>query len=126
MFLEFNEEYLRAINGNQRGKATIETLGLNREKIAEMRRDALARLKLLIKCREQTARQVAEHSNVELVELLANIDSHLVVVTLDSAEYATMLRAALQISTRFGKANEQTRYWPARRSTALDVENCAR
>ena len=27
MFLEFNEEYLRAINGNQRGKATIEILG---------------------------------------------------------------------------------------------------
>jgi len=102
-FLEFNEEYLRAIDGNQRGKATIEVLGLNRERIAGVRRTALARLKLLIKSRELFARQVAEHPNPELVELLAMIDAQLVESTSDSAEYAAMFRAVLRGSTWFNQ-----------------------
>ena len=44
-FLEFDEEYVRAIDGNPRGKATIEILGLNREEIVEKRRDVLGLIK---------------------------------------------------------------------------------
>ena len=44
-FLEFDEEYVRPIDGHPRGEATIEILGLNREEIVEKRRDVLGLIK---------------------------------------------------------------------------------
>jgi uncharacterized protein (TIGR02646 family) len=64
-FLDFNEEYVRAIGGNDRGKATIDALGLNREPIVERRRDALAKLRLLIKFYRHLKSEIAEQPNLE-------------------------------------------------------------
>ncbi len=45
-YLEFNEEYARAIDGNERGSMTIAALGLNRDDLVEMRRTRLRRISL--------------------------------------------------------------------------------
>ena len=94
-FHEFHEEYLYTNNGNARGKATIEALGLNREELAEMRRDVLRLIKDLIDCRKEFANDVAIAPNPVFVDRLAKIDSRLVQYAGDSAQYAAMVRSVL-------------------------------
>ena len=96
--LEFNEEYLRAIRGNVRGTATIEVLGLNRECVADRRRDVLAKLTILIECRDQFVFDVAQHPNTTKTEQIAKITQHLKQCASDSGEYAAMVRALLKKS----------------------------
>ncbi len=103
-FLEFDEEYIRAIDGNARGKATIEILGLNREEIVEKRRHLLGLIKDLIDCRELIARHAEDNPGPESLRRLAAVDERLdwYVETYrsDSAEYAAMIRAALRAHAR--------------------------
>ena len=75
-FLEFNEEYLRAIGGNKRGEVTIEVLGLNRELIAERRRDVLAVLQTLIETRDLLASEFAKEPNPKWANQIAAIDGN--------------------------------------------------
>jgi uncharacterized protein (TIGR02646 family) len=89
---------LRAIGGDPRGQRTIEALGLNRDELAEMRRDALAPLKRLIECRDLIARQVTERPSRALRRQLSKIDTHLKRCASDSAQYASMARATLRTS----------------------------
>jgi uncharacterized protein (TIGR02646 family) len=102
-FLEFNQEYLRAIDGNPRGKVTIDTLGLNRELIAERRRDVLAELRLLIGVRAEFEREVAQQSNPSWEEQIGKINRHLDRCAADSAEYASMVRAMFKSRARASK-----------------------
>lgn len=99
-FLEFNEEYLLPIGGSPRGQATIEALGLNREKLAEKRRDILRLIKDLIECHKLFAVQVDKDPSPENVRIFGEIDDrlawHIKKYDLDSAEYAAMIRAALR------------------------------
>jgi uncharacterized protein (TIGR02646 family) len=97
-FLEFREEYLSAKRGNRRGKLTIEVLGLNREALAERRRERLAALKRLIACRVLLAKRLAKDSDPEFNDELKRIDHHLMQLTKDSAEYSAMMRTALKSS----------------------------
>jgi hypothetical protein len=99
-FLEFDEQYLCAIDDNVRGQATIEALGLNRDKLVEKRGDALKKLKLLIKFRDHISSQIIEKSVPELVDQLTEIDEHLSDCTSDSGEYAAMVRAVLRAASR--------------------------
>ncbi len=103
-FLEFEEEYVRAIDGHPRGKATIEILGLNREAIVEKRRHLLGLIKDLIDCRELIARQAEENPGPENLRRLAAVDERLgwyaEAYRSDSAEYAAMVRAALRALAR--------------------------
>jgi uncharacterized protein (TIGR02646 family) len=96
--LEFNEEYLRAINGDERAQLTIEVLGLNRELIAERRRDALAKLRLLIECRDEILRAAKKRPNQWSAKQVARINAHLTDCTSDSGEYAAMVRSLVKKS----------------------------
>jgi uncharacterized protein (TIGR02646 family) len=100
-FLEFDEHYLCAIDDNVRGKATIEALGLNRDKLVEKRGDALTKLKLLIKFRDHILSAIIEKSTPELVHHLTEIEEHLSHCTSDSGEYAAMVRAVLRAVSGF-------------------------
>jgi uncharacterized protein (TIGR02646 family) len=104
-FLEFDREYVRAIDGNQRGEATIEILGLNRQEIVERRRDVLQSIKILVECRELIARQANERHNPEALTRLAAIEQQLDWYVTndrsDSAEYVAMIRAALRARDRW-------------------------
>jgi uncharacterized protein (TIGR02646 family) len=95
-FLKFDEHYLCAIDDNVRGKATIEALGLNRDKLVEKRGDALKKLKLLIKFRDHISSEIIKKSTPELVHQLTEIDEHLSHCTSDSGEYAAMGRAVFR------------------------------
>ena len=101
-FLEFDQEYVRAIDGHPRGEATIRILGLNRSEIVEKRRDALDSIKALIDCRELIARQAEENPSPESSRRLAVIDERLdwfvKKYRSDSAEYAAMIRAVLRVA----------------------------
>ena len=92
-FLEFNEEYLRAIDGNQRGTVTVDVLGLNRELIAERRREALALLLNMIDCRKLLAIALTKDPDARLANQMAAIDRVLRERASDSGEYAAMVRA---------------------------------
>jgi uncharacterized protein (TIGR02646 family) len=104
LFLEFNGEYVRAIEGNPRGEATNEILGLNREEIVERRRDLIDFIKALIDCRELIARQARENPGPESLRRLAVVDECLDRYAekyhSDSAEYAAMVRPALRARNR--------------------------
>ena len=99
LFVEFDKEYVRAIDGHPRGEATIEILGLNRAEIVEKRRDVLGPIRDLIDCRELIARQTEQSPGPEGRRLLQAIDERLERYAekyrSDSAEYAAMVRAAI-------------------------------
>jgi uncharacterized protein (TIGR02646 family) len=99
-FLEFKGEYLRPIDGNPRGHATIEALGLNREKLAEKRRDVLRLIKDLIDRRKLFAILVSKDPSPDNVTSLESIDERLIWYVKkydsDSAEYAAMVQATLR------------------------------
>jgi uncharacterized protein (TIGR02646 family) len=97
-FIEFNEEYVRAIDGNARGEVTIDVLGLNRDVIAERRRDALAVLKNLIACRALLAKGLSTDHNHESRRQIVKIDGLLKHRVSDSGEYAAMVRALVRKS----------------------------
>jgi hypothetical protein len=84
---------LYATKGNPRGTITIDVLGLNRELIAERRRDLLATMKALIGLRERYESLVATHSSPTLRTEIAEINAQLERLSSDSAEYAAMVRA---------------------------------
>jgi uncharacterized protein (TIGR02646 family) len=94
-FVSFQDEYVVATNGNPRGNTTIDALGLNRESIIENRRDALKKLRILLKSSAVIAGQLAIGPDDRLRDHLAEINSHILDCTADSAEYAAMVRAAL-------------------------------
>ncbi len=96
LFIEFRAEYLHAAGGSLRGKATIEALELNREELVEVRRDFLGPIKVLIDCRTQLAKEFASNPTPVFAEQLVAIDAQLVRSAGDSAQYAAMVRAALQ------------------------------
>ena len=103
-FLEFEEEYIRAIDGHPRGEATIEILGLNRAEIVEKRRDVLDPIRDLLDCRELIARRAEKDPGPEGQRLLRAIDDlierYAEKYRSDSAEYAAMIRAALRTRPR--------------------------
>jgi uncharacterized protein (TIGR02646 family) len=103
-FLDFNQEYLRAIDGNKRGEVTIDVLGLNRELIAERRRDLLAVLRMLIETRELLANEFAKEPNPKWANQIAPIDRLLEHRASDSGEYAAMVRAlVISQTTPYGR-----------------------
>ncbi len=72
-------------------------LRLNREELAERRRDRLAKLKTLLDLRTLFAKQAQHQPRAELLKLLARIDAQLECSVLDSAEYAAMARAEIRL-----------------------------
>jgi uncharacterized protein (TIGR02646 family) len=99
-FVDFNEEYIRSVDGNARGETTIQTLGLNRSAIAEKRREALVTLKLLLMSRDIIAVKYSEHPHPDLLSTLAEIDARLRHLASNSGEYSAMVRAVLRSQNR--------------------------
>ncbi|WNG52104.1 hypothetical protein F0U60_54365 [Archangium minus] len=83
-FISFREEVPYAVKGNARGKATIRTLGLQREELAEQRRKHLRLVKALQQIIELRIPEAEEARN----QLLS--------MQQDSEEYASMTRAFLR------------------------------
>lgn len=82
-FISFREEYPYAINGNDLGRMTIDALGLDREALAERRRDHLEALRLV--------KALADSDSPEADDARDYLHRSIQ----DSAEYAAMARAAL-------------------------------
>lgn len=84
-FISFREEYPFPVEGSEKGKTTITALGLDREILAEHRRDRLEVLKLL--------KHMAESDLPEAEEARDYLEAAI----LDNAEYASMARSLLCI-----------------------------
>ena len=82
-FISFRQEYPYAIDDSDLGRMTIDALGLDREALAERRRDLLDKL-LLIKVLANSDSPEADDARDYLHRSIQ-----------DSAEYAAMARAAL-------------------------------
>jgi uncharacterized protein (TIGR02646 family) len=93
-FIEYNQEYARAVNGSKRGKTTVEALGLNREELVEHRRDFLYKLRELKKVRDQLT--ATPNLSPELQAILTSINTLLEQTVLKPAEYSSMARALLK------------------------------
>ena len=82
-FIAFRQEYPYAIDDNDLGRMTIDALGLDREALAERRRDHLTAL-LLVKALAESDSPEADDARDYLHRSIQ-----------DTAEYASMARAAL-------------------------------
>ncbi len=100
LLIGFREEYPFAVGNNQRGKATIRGLGLERPELTEKRRTHLKSIKQLIDCRSLLIQDVkaaaTRHSLPEKAATILKIDALFQEMQEDGAEYAAMARAALQ------------------------------
>ena len=97
-FIAFREEIAYAIDGNDRGKTTIDALGLNRPDLEEMRRDRL-RAAVLSKRTVNVLTQLREREgqlNADLEDILQEHKRALVNHSAPSTEYFSMLQTALQ------------------------------
>lgn len=79
----FREEYPFAVNGSPRGEATWKALGLDREELAEMRRDHLAMVKTLKRVRDGNGPDASEAA-----ALLSRLSD-------EKAQWSAMVRAAV-------------------------------
>ncbi|MGA9777302.1 MAG: hypothetical protein WBS33_03425 [Verrucomicrobiia bacterium] len=86
-FISFHEEYAFELNGNPRGRITIQILALNdRDDLVEQRRGKIRVLRLL-----QNIIALLPQS-----QIAADAQQYLNEAVLDPAEYAAMCRAFLQ------------------------------
>ena len=83
----YREEYPFAVDGSRRGEATWRELGLDREELAELRRDHLQMVKALKNARDGGSLSAADQ--MEADELLARLTS-------DKAQWSAMVRAAME------------------------------
>jgi uncharacterized protein (TIGR02646 family) len=81
----FREEYPFAVNGSARGEATWKALGLDREKLAEIRRDHLQTVKTLKILRDQGA---TASQRSEAAKLLTKMSGK-------TGQWSAMVRAAV-------------------------------
>jgi hypothetical protein len=101
-WIGFREEYPYARNGDPRGDATIDALGLNRQALVERRRDLLKTIRHLKECRALLAREIRQARRTSrppptgYLEKIGEIDALFAEMKKDSAEYALMARAALR------------------------------
>lgn len=94
-YIGFRQEIPYAIDGNSQGTATIENLGLAREILNERRRDRLGML--------NTFRSIMALANAgqlpstsDALEVIAEARQHLLSAVMDTAEFTSMARSALQ------------------------------
>ena len=99
-FIGFRAEYAYAIDGNPRGKITIDYLGLNSEDLIEARRQRLSDLRELNKI---LVSAIEDPHNQKLQELAEEVKIHLETSLADSAVFAAAARCA--ISAKFQESN---------------------
>lgn len=89
-FISFRQEIPYAINGNQRGKRTIEALGLNREIMNERRRE---HLKLFSMLEKVVAQKQMRPQAYDWLEVVAEAEQWLLDSSKDSALFTGTVRA---------------------------------
>jgi hypothetical protein len=100
-YLRFRQEYLYPVRNSRRGRATIDTLGLNRPALAEQRRKHLDAVRRLLDCRAlladsiQRAQTAGQPEPAGFTAEIVKIDALLRDWSLDAAQYAATTRAAL-------------------------------
>ncbi len=92
-FIGFREEYPFAIGGNPKGTATIEMLGLDREELAEARRDAFKPFILILLSVRALEQERLERLSAEELGLLTELREWLAAQRLPSAQYSAMFNA---------------------------------
>lgn len=93
LHIGFREEYPFAVGESQRGESTWRALGLDREPLAERRRDLLRKLRTMVSAFELLKRQRGRKAASTRAELLALLRSALD----DAAEYAAVARASISV-----------------------------
>jgi uncharacterized protein (TIGR02646 family) len=91
-FIGFRAEYAYAIDGNPRGKITIDYLGLNSEDLIEARRQRLSDLRELNKI---LVSAIENPHNQKLQELAEEVKVHLEKSLSDNAVFAATVRCAV-------------------------------
>lgn len=91
-FIGFRAEYAYAINGNPRGKITIDYLDLNSDDLIESRRQRLNDLRELNKILTSA---IENPHNQKLQELADELKAHLKEALADSAGFAAAARCAI-------------------------------
>lgn len=99
-FIDFHSEFAYAINGNQRGKVAIKSLGLNSKEraIIEKRFEHLASLKILADLVDLAASQP---KNIELQDLAGKAKDRLDAAILDNAEFTAATRCAIDSNFQY-------------------------
>jgi uncharacterized protein (TIGR02646 family) len=104
-FLEFRENVIRAIDENPRGEATIRSFGLDRPELEDQRlarfsliRRVIPIIEQLIEMRDRLSGMRPEAMTADEQRDLAEAEAAIEQFMGDSAEYAAMVRAALNAS----------------------------
>ena len=97
LLIGFRQEVPYAIRGSRRARETIRLLGLNRSDLTEKRRGCLKNLILL---RDVVGQSAKLRGSVAGRRVLAEAEDVLQKATLDSAEFASMARAAAVMDSR--------------------------
>jgi uncharacterized protein (TIGR02646 family) len=97
-FIGFRQEIAFARNGNRRGKATIDIVGLNRPDLCEQRRELLVQVRLLVDlltALREEANDSAPPVAANLAASIASIETQLRSMRQPGQAYAAMFRSAL-------------------------------
>lgn len=103
-FIGFRQEYAFAIDGCEEGKTTMEVLGLNREEMAEIRRDRLQSLDDLARICETLRDEEMKFSTKKNAADLREYEARLVAKADPSSEYSAMIKAFLAARAASQKA----------------------
>lgn len=97
-YIGFRDEIAYPINGRRRAKATIEALGLNRIELEERRYDQLVKARLSKRAVKYFKRLREEQGDLssELESLLKDNEAAITAFLASTAEYSSMLKAALR------------------------------
>ncbi len=91
----FRGECAFAVNGSREGEKTIEVLGLNREELVTIRRDWLAKFKLLVQSRDRLRDQVSTDASKEEIAELHELESFIETNRAASGHYSAMVHMYL-------------------------------
>ena len=101
-FIGFHEECAFAIDGNPRGRVTIEALGLNRSELVEERRKQLDLIELLWRTMQLLIDRLPTADEIDgpgIADLRIELNDYflkLAKLTSDEGEYSSMARAAFR------------------------------
>lgn len=95
LYVTFRGEICHAVEGCREGDVTIQVLGLNREKLLDVRRDCLEALEALVEVCDRLRAAIAAPPAPDLVEKLHRFEARLQARMEPTSAYAAMARAFL-------------------------------
>ncbi len=95
-YIGFNEERAEPLNGQRRGRVTIDVLGLNRTRLLEERREALEHVRLRFESLRLVRAGRIPMDNPDAQEHLRRLCQAILAAAKPDAPFAGMIRRALQ------------------------------